>query len=100
MIYPELATYVLLAAFLVISTVSSLASVAAWLALRSNRFASVPRPFAVFQMRVVPTAFAAIVTMTCVFPAFHMFEPRGAEEDVGWVLSVMALLALTTLKLR
>ena len=85
MIYPLLAACVLLAAFAVISTALSVAAVGAWRLLRRHT-GSMVSANAAFRLRVLPTTSALLVTGACLFPAFHLFEPRDARESAGLVL--------------
>jgi Zn-dependent protease with chaperone function len=49
------------------------------------------------QIRLVPAAAAAAVTLLVVVPAFVIFEPPSAQEEIGPVLAMLALLAFLQL---
>ena len=46
------------------------------------------------QLRLVPGIAATAITLLVVVPAFVIFEPNRADEEIGPLLAVLALLAL------
>ena len=49
------------------------------------------------QLRLVPSAAAAAITLLVVLPAFAIFEPPNADEEIGPVFALLAALALAQL---
>jgi Zn-dependent protease with chaperone function len=46
------------------------------------------------QLRLVPSAVAAAITLFVITPAFAIYEPDNAGEEIGPVLELLSLLAL------
>jgi hypothetical protein len=75
---------------------ASLAVWAWWRRVRNNieRKPPAARTRVLFAARVAPAFSATFITGAVVLPSFYRFEPRGTGEVAGWMLSLMASLAL------
>jgi len=51
------------------------------------------------QLRLVPSLAAAAITLLVVMPAFVIFEPPSAEEDIGPVFALLAFVAVAQLSI-
>lgn len=66
-------------------------------ACRAGLTSRLRRPAQLLGLRLLPTAAAALFTMTIVLPAFLIYEPPHDHETIGpvlWVLAVLSLLML------
>jgi hypothetical protein len=82
-----------LGAFVLLSAVASLASAAAWLALRDRQWDPERRARALLALRLLPAALSGLFVAGFVVPAYVRFEPREAAESLGPGLPLLAAAA-------
>ena len=96
MTYYWLLAFVTLAAWTITNVFTSLV-VWGWWHHMSGHFELVPpakRTRLLFAARVAPTFGATIVAVGIVAPSFHRFEVRGSEENLGWILTLLAAISM------
>ena len=86
-----------LGAFAVLSALVSLATALLWGAFRDRECDPKRRARILINMRLLPTAIAAVAVLGLVVPAYARFEPRHGMESFGAGLPLLAAAAIVLL---
>ncbi|HVG30767.1 MAG TPA: M48 family metalloprotease [Pyrinomonadaceae bacterium] len=100
--YYLLGIMVVLAAFLAANAAGSLLAALVWRIVRGTlapRLTPYARADLLFALRAAPAALALVSVATLLAPAYFIHEPAGAEDEVGFKLAALALLAAAGLAL-
>ncbi|HVF51849.1 MAG TPA: hypothetical protein VNA19_17325, partial [Pyrinomonadaceae bacterium] len=93
MTYYLLAGCLALAAFFSLNVLGSLLAAAVWFGLRrrARRWTATTRARIIFRLRVLPPAFALVFVTAVLLPAYLIYEPYPAPDNIGFALLAVAL---------